>query len=78
MDFEVKFGKASGFVSTTHLQVAKQGTSIQTDLSYPISKLLKNNLDLFLYVQYSDSLAESLINYKERTQALRIGISIVR
>ena len=78
VDFEFKIGKASGFVSTTHLLVAKKGLSFETNLSYPISNLLKNNLDFFIHLQYSNSLAESLINYKERTQAFRIGFSIVR
>ncbi|MBN1277393.1 MAG: phospholipase A [Deltaproteobacteria bacterium] len=78
VEFEIKLGKASGLVSTTYLRFANRGTSIQTDLSYPVSKLLKNNFDLFLNIQYSYSLAESLINYKERNQSLRIGFSIVR
>ncbi len=78
VDFEIKFGRATGFVNCTHLRFAKQGVSVQNDLSYPISKLLKSNLDLFFHIQYSYSLAESLIDYKERTNALRLGISIVR
>ena len=78
VEFEVKFGKASGIVSSTHLRFARKGTSFITDFSYPISELLKKNLDIFFHVQYSNSLAESLINYKERVQALRIGFSIVR
>jgi outer membrane phospholipase A len=78
VEFEVKFGKASGIVSSTQLRFAKEGASIVTGLSYPISKLLKNNFDLFFHVQYTNALAESLINYKERQEALRIGFSIVR
>ncbi|MGD9162046.1 MAG: phospholipase A [Desulfobacteraceae bacterium] len=78
VEFEVKFGKVGGIVSSTQLRVAEQGVSVQTDLSYPVSKLLKNNFDLFFHVQYNYSLAESLINYKERDQSLRIGFSIVR
>ncbi len=78
VEFEFKIGKASGLVSTTHLRVAKKGTSVETDLSYPISNLLRNNLDFFVYLQYSNSLAESMLNYKERTNAFRIGFSIVR
>ncbi len=78
VEFELKFGEARGLVSATYLRFADRGTSIRTDLSYPISRLLKNNFDLFFHVQYSYSLAESLINYKERNKALRIGFSIVR
>ncbi len=78
VEFEIKLGEARGLVSSTYLRFADKGTSVQTNLSYPISRLLKNNFDLFFHIQYSYSLAESLINYKERTQALRIGFSIVR
>lgn len=75
---EVKFGKADWIVSSTQLRFAEQGLSVQTDLSYPLSKLLKNNFDLFFQIQYCNTLAESLIKYKERDQSIRIGFSIVR
>jgi outer membrane phospholipase A len=78
VEFEIKLGEARGLVSSTYLRFADKGRSVQTNLSYPVSRLLKNNFDLFFHVQYSYSLAESLINYKDRTQALRIGFSIVR
>lgn len=75
---EVKFGKADGIVSSTQLRFAEKGISVQIDLSYPLSNLLKNNFDLFFQIQYTNSLGESLINYKERDQSTRIGFSIVR
>ena len=78
VEFELKIGKADGLVSTTQLRLAKRGVSVQADLSYPISKLLKNNFDLFFQIQYADTLAESLINYNEREQSLRLGFAIVR
>ncbi|MCW8892143.1 MAG: phospholipase A [Deltaproteobacteria bacterium] len=78
VELELKFGKADGFVSTTQLRLAKRGASVQTDLSYPISKLLKNNFDLFFQIQYTNARAESLINYRERDHALRLGFAIVR
>lgn len=75
---DLKVGKAQGAVLATQLRFAEEGTSVQTDLTYPISKFLKNNFDLFFHLQYTDSLAESLINYRERVQALRLGFAIVR
>ncbi|MDA3904026.1 MAG: phospholipase A [Desulfuromusa sp.] len=78
VELEIKFGKADGIVSSTQLRFAERGTSVQTDLSYPISQLLKNNFDLFFQIQYSNALAESLINYKERNESVRVGFSIVR
>lgn len=75
---ELKIGKARGLVSSTELRFAKEGISLQTDLSYPISKLLRSNLDVYFQVEYVDALAESLINYQKRNRALRLGVAIVR
>ncbi|WP_161947655.1 phospholipase A [Malonomonas rubra] len=77
-EFEIKFGQATGLVSTTQLRFAAKGTSLQTDLTYPISKLLKSNFDMFLHIQYSNALAESLISYRDRSESLRLGFSFVR
>ena len=78
VDLEAAFGKANSFMARTNLRFAKEGTSVQTDLTYPIHRLLGDNLDLYFQVQYSNALAESLINYRERVEALRIGFSLVR
>lgn len=77
-ELEIKFGKANGLVSTTQLRFAEKGTSLQTDLTYPISSLLKSNFDIFFQIQYSNALAESLINYRQRSETLRLGFSFVR
>lgn len=77
-ELEIKLGKAAGMVSSTRLGFAEKGVSVQTDLTFPISKLLKSNLDVFFHLQYSNALAESLINYTERSEAFRIGFSFVR
>jgi outer membrane phospholipase A len=77
-ELELRLGKAAGLVLSTQLRFAEKGTSVQADLTYPISKLLKNNFDLFFQVQYSNSLAESMINYRQRTEAVRLGFSFVR
>ena len=77
-DLELKFGKADGAVVGTHLRWADQGASVQADFTYPISRLLFDSLDLYFHFQYVNALAESLINYKGRTEAFRLGFSIVR
>ncbi len=77
-ELETKIGKANDLALTTLLRFAEKGTSFQADLTYPIHRLLKNNLDLYLQIQYTNSLAEDMILYKERTEALRIGIALVR
>ena len=78
VELEASFGKANSFMVKTNLRFAEEGTSVQTDLTYPIHRLLRDNLDLYFHIQYSNALAESLINYRERVDAVRIGISLVR
>jgi phospholipase A1 len=77
-DLELKFGKADSFVVGTHFRWAEQGGSVQADLTYPLSRFLLGSLDLYFHFQYVNALAESLIDYKDRTEAFRLGLSIVR
>lgn len=77
-DLELKAGKAEGLVIGSNLGWAEKGGSFQLDLTYPLRKILFGNIDLYLQLQYVSRLAESLINYKERTEALRFGFAIVR
>lgn len=76
-ELEIKAGKAKNIVFTSHFRHAKKGSSITLDVTYPLSNLFEN-IDIYLQAQYANALAESLINYKERTRAFRIGFSIVR
>lgn len=78
VDLEVKCGKADNFVLGTHLRWAAEGPSIQMDLTYPLHHILFKNLDLYLQVQYVSVLAESLLDYTERTTVLRFGFAVVR
>ena len=77
-DLGLKFGKADGFVLGSHFGWAKEGGSVQVNLTYPVHRFLFNNLDVYLQAQYVNGLAESLLNYRERTEAFRIGLAIVR
>jgi phospholipase A1/A2 len=77
-DLEVKLGQAHGLVAGTHFWWGSKGASTQLDFTYPMSRLLGGNLDLYLHVQYVYALAESLLHYKDRTNALRVGFAIVR
>lgn len=77
-DLEVKLGKVDGPVLGAHLRWAEEGASTQWDLTYPLHRSLGGSLDLYLHVQISDVLAESLLDYRERTQTLRIGVALVR
>ena len=77
-ELEVKTGKFDNFVMSTTLRSAKKGNSVKVDLTYPLDRYIFENLSMHLHVQYTNSLAESLLNYQDRTRALRIGFTIIR
>jgi phospholipase A1/A2 len=77
-ELESKFGKTDGWVLGSTLRWASRGPSISMDLTYPIHKILRDNLDFHFQIQYTNALAESLLDYRQRTKALRLGIAIVR
>jgi outer membrane phospholipase A len=74
----ITVGKADGLVVDGNFGWASQGLSAQVDLTLPLHKIVSSHLDLYLQVQYVNSLAESLLDYTRRTRALRIGFAIVR
>ena len=76
-DLEIKAGKAKSLVFAALFRHAKQGSSLQLDMTYPLNNLFEN-IDLYLQIQYVNALAENLIDYQERSRAFRIGFSIVR
>jgi phospholipase A1/A2 len=77
-EIAIDFGRANSFVVKSNIGFAKRGTSLTVDATYPLSRSWFQNLQIYLYVQYVNALAENLINYRERTRALRIGISFIR
>jgi outer membrane phospholipase A len=77
-DLEAKFGMAEGLMAGTHFRLADQGGSFQFDISYPLHNIFGDALDVYFYAQYSNVLAESLLDYQERTQALRFGLAFIR
>ncbi|MCF8095239.1 MAG: phospholipase A [Desulfobacteraceae bacterium] len=77
-DLEIKAGRAEGLVLTSNARWAKKGGSLLVDATYPLHRILPFNLDIYLQAQYVNALAESLLEYRERTRAFRLGISIVR
>ena len=77
-DLELKVGQGDSLVLGTNFRWAEAGGSLQLDLTYPLRRILFGNIDVYLQAQYVNSLAESLINYKERNEALRFGLAIVR
>lgn len=77
-DLEVKLGKADSFVLESHLRWADEGVSTQWDFTYPLHQHVFRHLGFYFQAQYVNALAESLIDYRERNEALRLGLAIVR
>lgn len=77
-DLGVKIGRADLAVLETSWRWAAEGHSVRLDFSYPMDRLIKINPQLYLHAQYVNALAESLLDYSERKDAFRIGVSIVR
>ena len=67
-----------GLALNSHLRWARRGPTVQLDLSYPMTRLLSRNLNLYLQAQYFSGYAETLIRYNERSNAFRLGVAIVR
>jgi outer membrane phospholipase A len=77
-DLGFKIGKMDSFVLNTSLRWAAEGPSVQLDLTYPLHRFLFNTLDSYIHAQYTNALAENLLEYQERSHAFRIGFSMVR
>ncbi|MDF7825909.1 phospholipase A [Pontiellaceae bacterium B12227] len=77
-DVDIKVGRSDGFVLGTTLGWAKEGGSVQLDFTYPVGEWLFNNVYLYLHMQYVNALAENLLDYQDRTEAFRIGVSFLR
>jgi outer membrane phospholipase A len=78
MELELKAGRADSLVMGANFHFASRGTSMQLDLTYPLGMGFFKNLEFYVHAQYVDALAETLVDYEERTEAFRIGIAIVR
>jgi len=71
-------GKPNGLVLSSNLRWAQKGGSAQFDATYPLHRIHTGISGAYLHIQYVNSLAESLLDYDARNEAIRIGISIVR
>ncbi len=52
--------------------------SLQMDVSYPLRKVLQNNVDLYLHAQVFTGYGETLLEYTESDTTFRLGLSLVR
>ncbi|MFC1523740.1 phospholipase A [Thermodesulfobacteriota bacterium] len=79
-NFELRFGlgKSDGLVFFSNLRWAKEGGSVQMDLTYPLGNTISHNVNIYFHIQYVNALAEGLLHYQDRTEVVRIGISFLR
>ena len=77
-DLEVGIVSPQGLALNSHLLWARKGPTVQLDLTYPMTRLLSKNLNLYLQAQYFSGYAETLLHYNERDDAFRLGFSLVR
>jgi outer membrane phospholipase A len=76
-ELEVAVGKADSFLLESSFYRGSKGGSVIVDFYYPMHKIF-TNFDIYFQAQYTNALAESLLNYKERNESFRLGFAIVR
>jgi phospholipase A1/A2 len=79
-DIRVVFGQRDGIQLAALGRIGNEWNrgSIQVDLTYPLTKIFHGNADVSLDLQYFRGFDESLLTYNQRTEAIRLGIAIVR
>jgi len=78
VDLEAAIVDPEGLALQSHLWWADEGSSVQLDLTYPMTRLLGKSLNFYLHAQYFSGYAETLLHYDQRQHAFRLGFSIVR
>lgn len=76
-EIDLTIGKADSFLLETSFYRGSKGGSVIVDFYYPMHKIFKN-FDIYFQTQYTNALAESLLNYKKRNESIRFGFAIVR
>ena len=77
-DLQVDIVDPEGVSLNSHLWWAKEGPTVQLDLTYPMTALVGKGLNFYLHAQYFSGYAETLLHYTERKDVFRLGFSIVR
>jgi outer membrane phospholipase A len=81
VDLMIKYGRADGLELATTLRKGNHGWygSIDTALTYPLSKLLGSKWGGFVYAGYFNGYGEDILDYNQRQHWIaRIGYSISR
>ena len=77
-ELETKIGSPESFMLGSYFRSADEGSSYQLDLSYPLNKLFGGSIDMYIHAQYFNGYAETLLDYNQKDDAFRLGMSIIR
>lgn len=77
-ELELMFADKDGFAIATHYMHGTKGWSVSTDFTYPLNRLFNENFEIYFMAQRFDGYSESLIDFKKKTHATRIGIALIR
>ncbi len=81
VDLLVKYGSPNGWQLATTLRKGKRHWygSMDTQLTYPLSRLLSNGWGGYLWIGYFNGYGEDLLDYNQRQHWIaRVGVSIAR
>jgi outer membrane phospholipase A len=71
----LRFGDGLHVTATSRLGDHPDRGAIEVDVTYPLRRL---RLDAYMHLQYFNGFTESLLEYNESHQAVRLGVSFVR
>ncbi len=74
---DVSVGNPGGLMLNTRTAFAEKRETFMADITFPLARI-HESLNFFFHVQYVNGYAEQLINYGEKYETLRIGLSIIR
>jgi outer membrane phospholipase A len=77
-DLKMGIANPDGLALDSHLWWAKQGASVQVDVTYAFTRLFGKNLNFYLQGQYFNGYGETFLFYNERNEAFRLGLAVVR
>jgi outer membrane phospholipase A len=78
VELDVLFGQSRGLIVRTNLRAASEGPSFQVGATYPLSRSWFQNAQLYVMAEYTNALGESILHYRERNEAVRVGIAFYR
>lgn len=77
-DLKVMIAQKDGFSLATNYQHGTKGFSVRTEFTYPLHRFITSNLELYFFAQRFDGYAESLLDFRDKKHATRLGFSLVR